>query len=74
MPGLELNVYLDASQTLLKVLKHFMSTICSLINSTSKLRCVDDRVAKGTFLTLSLEPFDRLLDLLATFRARNFQR
>ena len=51
-----------------------MSTICSLINSTSKLCRVDGRVAKGTFPALSLEPFDRLLDLLATFRALNFQR
>jgi hypothetical protein len=71
---LELNVYLDAPQTLLKVLKHFMSTICSLINSTSKLGRVDERVAEGTFPTVSLEPFDSLLDLFATFRALNFQR
>jgi len=58
----------------LKVLKHFMSTICSLINSTSKLCRIDERPAKGTFPTLSLEPVDSLVDLLATFRARNFQR
>jgi hypothetical protein len=51
-----------------------MSTICSLINSTSKLCRIDERPAKGTFLTLSLEPIDSLVDLLATFRARNFQR
>ena len=51
-----------------------MSTICSLINSTSKLCRIDERPAKGTFPTLSLEPFDSLVDLLATFRARNFQR
>ena len=51
-----------------------MSTICSLINSTSKLCRIDERPAKGTFPTLSLEPIDSLLDLLATFRARNFQR
>jgi hypothetical protein len=51
-----------------------MSTICSLINSTSKLCRIDERPAKRTFPTLSLEPFDSLLDLLATFRARNFQR
>ena len=51
-----------------------MSTICSLINSTSKLCRVDERVAKGAFPTLSLEPFDSLLDQLATFRACNFQR
>ncbi len=51
-----------------------MSAVCSLINSTSKLCCVDERVAKGTLLTLSLEPFDGLLDLLATFRACHFQR
>ena len=58
----------------MKVLKHFMSTICSLINSTSKLCRIDERAAKGTLPTISLEPFDSLLDLLATFRARNFQR
>ena len=51
-----------------------MSAICSLINSTSKLCRIDKRAAKGTFPTLSLEPFDSLLDLLATFRARNLQR
>ena len=51
-----------------------MSAICSLINSTSKLCRVDERVAKGTFPALRLEPFDGLVDLLATFRARNFQR
>jgi hypothetical protein len=50
-----------------------MSAICSLINSTSKFCRIDKRAAKGTFPTLSLEPFDSLLDLLATFRARNFQ-
>jgi hypothetical protein len=70
--SLELNFYLDAPKALLKVLKHFMSTICSLINSTSKLCRIDERAAKGTFPTLSLEPFDSLIDLLATFRARNF--
>jgi hypothetical protein len=32
------------------------------------------RPAKGTFPTLSLEPVDSLVDLLATFRARNLQR
>ena len=51
-----------------------MSAIRSLINSPSKLCRVDERAAKGTFPTLSLEPFDSLVDLLATFRARNFQR
>jgi len=51
-----------------------MSAICSLINSTSKLCCIDERPAKGTFPTLSLEPIDSLVDLLATFRARNLQR
>jgi hypothetical protein len=71
---LELNFYLDAPKALLKVLKHFMSTICSLINSTSKLCRIDERPAKGTFPSLSLEPVDSLVDLLATFRARNFQR
>jgi hypothetical protein len=34
---LKFNSYLDAPKALLKVLKHFMSTNCSLINSTSKL-------------------------------------
>ena len=51
-----------------------MGAICSLINSTSKLCRVDERVAKGAFPIVSLEPFDSLLDQLATFRARNFQR
>ena len=71
---LKFNSYLDAPKALLKVLKHFMSTNCSLINSTSKLCRVDERPAKGTFPTLSLEPVDSLINLLATFRARNFQR
>jgi hypothetical protein len=61
-------------QAPLKVPKHFMGAICSLINSTSKLCRVDERFAKGTFPTLSLEPFDSLVDLLATFRACQFQR
>src|SRR4029453_13570814 len=51
-----------------------MSTICGLINSTSKLCRIDKRPAKWTFPTLSLEPIDRLVNLLATFRARHFQR
>ena len=51
-----------------------MSTICSLVNSTSKLCRIDERAAKGTLPTLRLEPFDSLPDLLATFRARNLQR
>jgi hypothetical protein len=51
-----------------------MSTVCSFVNSTSKLCRIDERAAKGTLPTLSLEPFDSLLDLLATFRARNLQR
>jgi hypothetical protein len=71
---LELNFYLDAPKALLKALKHFMSTICSLINSTSKLCRIDERPAKGTLPALSLEPVDSLVNLLATFRARNFQR
>ena len=71
---LGLNPYLDAPKALLKVPKHFMSTICSLINSTSKLCRIDERPTKGTFPILSLEPFDSLIDLLATFRARHFQR
>ena len=71
---LELNFYLDAPKALLKLPKHFVSAICSLINSTLKLCRIDERSAKGTFPTLSLEPVDSLVDLLATFRARNFQR
>jgi hypothetical protein len=71
---LKFNSYLDAPKALLKVLKHFMSTICSLINSTSKLCRIYERPAKGTFPTLSLEPFNGLVDLLATFRARHFKR
>ena len=51
-----------------------MSAICGLVDSTSKLCRVDERAAKGTFLAVSLEPFDGLLDLLATFKACNFQR
>jgi hypothetical protein len=66
--------YLDAAQTPLKIPKHFISTIRSLVNPPSKLSRVDERAAKGTFPTLSLEPVDSLVDLLATFRARNFQR
>ena len=71
---LEFNLYLYATETPLKVPKHFMSTICSLINSTPKLCRIDGRPAKGTFPTLCLEPIDSLVDLLTTFRARNFQR
>ena len=51
-----------------------MSAICGLINSTPKLCRVDERVAKRALATVSLEPVDSLLDPLATFRARNFQR
>jgi len=51
-----------------------MSAIRGLIDSTSKLCRVDGRVAKGTFPTLSLEPFDSFLDPLATLKACNFQR
>lgn len=51
-----------------------MSAIRSLINSPSKLCRVVERAAKRTFLALSLELFDGLLDLLATFKACNFQR
>ena len=51
-----------------------MGAIRSLIDSSSKLRRVDERAAKGTFLALSLEPFDGLLNLLATFKACNSQR
>jgi hypothetical protein len=49
-----------------------MSAIRSLINSPSKLCRLEDRVAKRAFATLSLEPPDSFLDLLAAFRARNF--
>jgi hypothetical protein len=51
-----------------------MSAIRSLINSPSKLCRVEEHVAKRAFATLSLEPSDSFLDLLGTFRARNFQR
>jgi len=34
----------------------------------------NERPAKGTFPTLSLAPVNSLVNLLATFRARNFQR
>ena len=64
---LELDVDFDAFETPLKVSKHFMSAIRSLVESTSKLFRVDGRVTKGTFPTLSLEPIDSLVDLLATF-------
>jgi hypothetical protein len=72
--SLELDVDFDAAQAPLEVSKHFMSAICSLINSPSKLCRVDGRVAKWTFSILSLEPVDSFLDQLATFRAGNFQR
>ena len=67
-------VYFDGLKAPLEVLQHFISAICSLINSPSKLRRINDHVAKGTFASVSLKPFDSLLDLLATFKARNFQR
>ena len=73
-PILDLNGYLDGFKAALKVLQHFMSPICSLINSPSKLRRIDERVAKGTFASVSFKPFDSLVDLLATFKAGNFQR
>ena len=66
--------YLDGLKAPLKVLPHFISTICSLINSPSKLRRIDEHVAKGTFASVSLKPLDSLLDLFAAFKARNFQR
>ena len=71
---LELDVYLNAAQAPLKVPKHFMSAIRSLINSPSKLCRLEERVAIWAFATLSFKPPDSLLDLLATFGARNFQR
>jgi hypothetical protein len=51
-----------------------MSTICCLNNPSSKLCRIDNRAAKWTFTTLSLKPIDSLVNLLATFRARHFQR
>ena len=39
-----------------------------------KLCRVDERAAKGAFPILRLEPSDSLLDPLATFSARHFQR
>jgi hypothetical protein len=65
--SLELDVDFDAFETPLKVSKHFMSAIRSLVDSTSKLCRVDGCVTKGTFPTLSLEPIDSFLDQLATF-------
>ena len=64
---LELDVDFDAFETALKVSKHFVRAIRSLVYSTSKLCRVDGRVTKGTFPTLSLEPFDIFPDHLATF-------
>jgi hypothetical protein len=69
-----INLYLDVPKALLKVLKHFFSAIRSLINSPSKPCRLEGQVAKGAFAPVRLKPFDSLLDLLATFRARNFQR
>jgi hypothetical protein len=69
-----INLYLDVPKALLKVLKHFMSAIRSLINSPSKPCRFEGQVAKGAFATVSHKPFDGLLDLLATFWTRNFQR
>ena len=69
-----INLYLDVPKALLKVLKHFISAIRSLINSPSKPCRLERQVARGAFATVSLKPFDSLLDLFATFRARNFQR
>jgi hypothetical protein len=61
-------------KALLKVLKHFISAIRSLINSSSKPCRLEGQVAKWAFATVSHKPFDSLLDLLATFGTRNFQR
>jgi hypothetical protein len=72
--GFELNFYLDAPKALLKVSKHFISTICSLINSTSKLCRIDERLQKGYFRLPALSHLTFSLILLATFRALNFQR
>jgi hypothetical protein len=72
--GSEFKFYLDAPKAPLKVPKHFMRAICSLINSPSKLCCVEEHAAKRAFATVSFEPSDSLIDLLTTFRARNFQR
>ena len=65
--SLELDVDFDAFETPLKVSKHFISAIRSLVDSTSKLCRVDGRVTKGTFPTLSLEPIDSFINQLATF-------
>ena len=49
----ELSVYLDARKALLKLSKHFTSTIRSLIKSPSKLCGVEEHVARGAFSTVS---------------------
>lgn len=74
MRFLELNVYLDASKALFKIPKHLISSTCSLVNPPPKLCRFDEHVARGALLTVSLQPFDGLIDLLAALKARNFQR
>ncbi len=69
-----INLYLDVPKAVLKVPKHFISAIRSLINSSSKPCRLEGQVAKGAFATVSHKPFDSLLNLLAAFRARNFER
>ena len=66
--------YLDTPKAVLEVLTHFTSAIRSLHQSPAETLSFDERATKGTFLALSLEPFDGLLNLLATFKACNFKR
>ena len=70
----QLNFYLDAPKALLERFRS-ISLVRFVASSKppSKLCRVEERVAKGAFPTVSLEPSDSLLDLLATFRACNFQ-
>jgi hypothetical protein len=71
---LNVNLYLNGPKAILKVPDHFVSAIRSLVNSPPKLCRFDNHVARGTLLTISLEPFDGLIHLLAALKARNFQR
>jgi hypothetical protein len=70
----DINLYLEVPKALLKVQKHLISTLRSVIHSPPKPCRLEGQVAKGAFAIVSLKPSDGLLDLLATFRARNFQR
>ena len=71
---LNLNLYLDAPKAFLKIPNHFVSSTRSFVNSPSKLCRFDEHVARRTLLTVSLEPFDGLIDLRAALKARNLQR